>query len=180
MNWPARPRPATMAAIEDNPHSAMSSTISSRVAALGHTLPPALPPVANFVSTVRSGAMLFVSGQIATNGGAALHPGRLGGGVTLEQGRDAAAGAALALLAHLAGAPGDPLAAVRQVVRLGVYVASTPDFTQHPQVANGASDLMVAVFGEAGRHARAAVGVAALPLGASVEVEAVFQLEAAQ
>lgn len=168
-----------MAAITDERLPAMTTTISARVAALGHVLPPASPPVANFVSTVRSGHLLFVAGQIATSGGAALHPGRLGGGVTLEQGRDAAAGAALALLAHVAAATGDQLAAVRQVLRLGVFVASTPDFTEHPRVANGASDLMVAVFGEAGRHARAAVGVAALPLGASVEVEAVFELEAA-
>ena len=158
----------------------MSTTLSSRVAALGHALPPALPPVANFVSTVRCGALLVVSGQIATVDGAALHPGRLGDGVSLEQGRDAATCAALALLAHVAAATGDRLAAVRRVVRLGVFVASTPDFTQQPQVANGASDLMVAVFGEAGRHARAAVGVAALPLGASVEVDAVFELEADQ
>jgi len=156
----------------------MPATLSSRVAALGHALPPALPPVANFISTVRSGALLFVSGQIAVSGGTALHPGRLGAGVSLEQGREAATGAALAVLAHVAAATGDRLAAVRRVLRLGVFVASTPEFTEHPKVANGASDLLVAVFGDAGRHARAAVGVAALPLGASVEVDAVFELEA--
>lgn len=153
------------------------TTISSKVSSLGHALPLASAPVANFVASARTGNLLLVSGQIAMQDGKATRPGRLGDGLTIEQGYQSAREATLGVLSHLAAATGDQLAKVRRVVRAGVFVASTDSFTGHSQVANGASDLLVAVFGDAGRHARAAVGVASLPLGASVKVEALVELE---
>jgi len=155
----------------------MSTSISAKLASLGHALTPASTPVANFVASVQVGNLLFISGQIGIEAGAAAHPGRLGRELDAEQGYQAAQRATLSVLWHISAATNDKLLRVRRVVRVGVFVASTDAFTQHPQVANGASDLLVAVFGAAGQHARAAVGVAALPLGASVEVEAVVELE---
>ena len=154
--------------------------IADAVAALGLTLPPASAPVATYVSTVRSGALLYVSGQIPMADGQPACLGRVGDGLSAADGLRAAQAAALGVLAQVAAATDGRVASVRQVVKLGVFVACTPDFTGQPQVANGASDLMVAVFGDAGRHTRAAVGVAALPRGVAVEVDAVFELEAGQ
>ncbi|MBB6251833.1 RidA family protein [Nitrospirillum iridis] len=147
-------------------------SITGKVHALGLTLPQPSGPGGNYVSTTRIGPLLFVAGQI--DPAAAL--GRLGDTVSVEDGARAARAAALNIIAHVVKAAGDDLAAVRRVAKLTVFVASTPDFTQQPLVANGASDLLVAVFGDAGRHARSAVGVAALPRGASVEVEAIVEL----
>ncbi|RYC12400.1 RidA family protein [Ciceribacter ferrooxidans] len=154
----------------------MSETIASRLSALGHRLPVASAPAANYVSTVRTGDLLVVSGQISTRNGAVL-TGTVGAGVSSEEGRVAAECAAISVLSQIAAATGGALASVRRVVRLGVYIASSPDFEKQSEVANGASDLIVGVFGDAGRHARAAVGVAALPAGATVEIEALVELE---
>ncbi|WP_018237395.1 RidA family protein [Ensifer sp. BR816] len=156
----------------------MSATIASKLSALGHRLPEASAPAANYVSTARAGNLLIVSGQISVRDDEVL-TGILGTGVSHEEGRIAAEYAAISVLSQIATATDGTLAAVRRVVRLGVFIASTPDFAEHSQVANGASDLFVAVFGEAGRHARAAVGVAALPAGAMVEVDALVDLEPA-
>jgi len=154
----------------------MTSHISSKLASLGYTLKPAGVSVANFLPMVKTGRLLFISGQIGIDAGTATHPGRLGAELEVTQGYEAARAATMSVLAHIAAATDDTLSRVRRVVRLGVFVASTDSFTQHSQVANGASDLMVAVFGTTGQHARAAVGVAALPLGAAVEVEALIEL----
>lgn len=140
-----------------------------RLEELGLALPPAPEPVATYVPVVRSGPLAFVAGQIAMVDGQLLHPGRLGAQVTIEMGQAAASRAALQALSALRAELGsfDRLA---RVVQLTVYVAADPEFIEHPKVANGASDMLVEALGPEGRHARAAVGVASLPLGASVEV----------
>ena len=140
-----------------------------RLEELGLELPPAPEPVATYVPVVRSGPLAFVAGQIAMVDGQLLHPGRLGAQVTIEMGQAAASRAALQALSALRAELGsfDRLA---RVVQLTVYVAADPEFIEHPKVANGASDMLVEALGPEGRHARAAVGVASLPLGASVEV----------
>jgi enamine deaminase RidA (YjgF/YER057c/UK114 family) len=129
---------------------------------------------------VRTGNLVFVSGQLPLQGGKIAVTGALGGGISVggvstEQGRDAARHCMLNILAALEG-NGVPLASVRRVVKVTGFVRSAPDFTEQPQVLNAASELLTDVFGDAGRHARAAVGVAALPLGAAVEIEAVFEI----
>ncbi|KQW72368.1 RidA family protein [Ensifer sp. Root127] len=156
----------------------MSETIASKLAALGHRLPEASAPAANYVSSVRAGNLLVVSGQISVRNGEVL-TGVLGTGVSIEEGRLAAECAAINVLSQIAVATDGSLAAVQRIVRLGVFIASSKDFTEQSRVANGASDLFVGVFGEAGRHARAAVGVAALPAGAIVEIDALVELEPA-
>jgi enamine deaminase RidA (YjgF/YER057c/UK114 family) len=153
--------------------------IADRLRMLGHALPAVAEPAANYLSTTRAGTLLFVSGQIAQRDGRIL-AGRLGAECSLEDGRIAAEAAALNVIAQIAAATDGRLASVARVLKLSVFVASTPDFAEHSQVANGASDLFVEVFGEAGRHARAAIGVAALPRGASVEIEAVVMLAEAR
>jgi enamine deaminase RidA (YjgF/YER057c/UK114 family) len=153
-------------------------TIADKLKSLGHDLPHVSPPVANYVSTVRTGNLLFIAGQISPREETGGDLGTLGaGGLTVAQGRQAAEGAALSILAQIAAATDGRISSVRRVIRLGVFVAASPEFTQHPAVANGASDLIVAVFGEAGKHARAAVGVSSLPVGAAVEVDAVVELK---
>ncbi|ACP22766.1 putative transcriptional regulator (plasmid) [Sinorhizobium fredii NGR234] len=156
----------------------MLETIAARLSALGHALPVPSRPAANYVSTVRTGNLLAVSGQISARRDD-IFTGSVGAGVTIEEGRIAAECAAINVLSQIAAATDGSLAAVRRVVRLGVFIASSPDFAEQSLVANGASDLFVNVFGEAGRHARAAVGVAALPAGATVEVDALVELEPA-
>lgn len=153
----------------------MSSKIDARLAALGITLPEASAPAANYVPFVVSGKTVYISGQISrTADGLIL--GKLGAGVTVEAGAAAAATCALQLIAQLKAACDGDLDRVRRVVKLSGFVNSAPDFTDQPKVVNGCSDLFVSIFGEAGRHARSAVGVAALPLGVAVEVEGVFEL----
>lgn len=146
-----------------------------RLAALGLTLPAAAAPVANYVPHVRAGNLLFVSGQLpmGPQGIDLAHKGKLGADISLEAGQAAARQAALNVLAQANVASGD-LSKLR-VVRIGGYVNSTPDFVSLPQVVNGASDLVAAILGENGKHARFAVGVAQLPLDAAVEVEAIFE-----
>lgn len=155
-----------------------SDSISERLRRLGLVLPPAVAPVANFVAVTLHGGTAHVSGQIPVRDGAFLNPGVLGREVTIEQGQAAARLAALNVLSQLSSALGARLERVERVLRLGVFVASTADFKDHPKVANGASDLIVQVFGERGAHARAAVGVASLPFGVSVEVDGIFAVGA--
>lgn len=150
-------------------------TITDRLRALGYALPTSAAPAANYVSATRAGSTVFISGQIAQDD-ERIHRGRLGAELSVEEGRAAAGAAALNVIAQIAAATEGRLTDVAQVLKLGVFIASTPDFVEHSQVANGASDLLVQVFGEAGRHARSAIGVAALPRGASVEIEAIVQL----
>lgn len=149
--------------------------VPARLAALGLTLPDAPAPAANYVPYVVSGATLYVSGQISRDAGG-LICGRLGEDLSVEQGAAAARTCALALLAQAGAALGGDFGRLVRVVKLTGFVSSTPAFTDQPKVVNGASDLMVAVLGEAGRHARSAVGVAALPLGVAVEVEGIFEI----
>jgi enamine deaminase RidA (YjgF/YER057c/UK114 family) len=155
--------------------------ILTRVTELGLELPPAPKPVASYIPVRVSGRLAFVAGQVPMIDGAVLHPGRFGDpepAPTVDQGGEAARQAALQALSALREALGSfgPLGGIAQVT---VFVASAPGFTEHPAVANGASDLFVDVLGEAGRHARAAVGTASLPLGASVEVAVTAELDRA-
>lgn len=150
-------------------------TIAAKLAELGITLPKAAAPVASYVPVVVHGGMAYVSGQIAFVDGKVM-TGTLGKDVSLEDGQTAARACGLMILAQLDAA--GLLESVERVVKLGAFVSSTPDFFDHPKVANGASDLMEQVFGGAGQHARAAVGVAALPLNAAVEVDAIIALKA--
>ncbi|HEX8381736.1 MAG TPA: RidA family protein [Sphingomonas sp.] len=152
----------------------MTDPIDAKLAELGLVLPQAAAPVAAYVPTVEAGGMLHLSGQLPFRDGRVV-TGRLGENVSLEEGQEAAKLCGLMIAAQVKAALGG-FDRVRRIVKLGVFVNSTPDFTDQPKVANGASELMVALFGEAGRHARAAVGVAALPLGAAVEVDAVIEL----
>lgn len=148
--------------------------IDARLAELGIVLPPAPMPAANYVPFVRSGALIFVSGQLPMGPKGLEYTGILGGGVDAATGAIAAQLCAVNVLAVLKGALGD-WSAFRRVVKLTGFVAAAPSFTEHPEVINGASDLMAAVFGENGRHARAAIGCSSLPRGAAVEVEAIFE-----
>ncbi len=152
----------------------MSGAIEARLRELGVALPKAAAPAANYVPWTRAGDLVFVAGQIPILDGAVAFTGRVGEGLTVEDGYQAARLCALNLIAHLRTACDGDLDRVRQVVRLGGFVSCVPDFTEHPKVVNGASDLMVDVFGDIGRHARAAVGAPSLPLGAAVEVDGVF------
>lgn len=153
----------------------MTGTIDARLAELGITLPAAPAPAANYVPFVISGQMLYVSGQISA-GPDGLITGRLGDGLDVAAGAAAAQRCALSLIAQAKAACGGDLDRIARVVKLVGFVNSTADFTDQPKVINGASDLMVEVFGDKGRHARSAVSAASLPLGVAVEVEAVFEL----
>jgi enamine deaminase RidA (YjgF/YER057c/UK114 family) len=138
-------------------------------------LAPPAAPVANYVPFVRTGNLLMVSGQICLDDGKLVAKGQLGAGISVEDGQKAARACAINLLAQVKAAVGD-LDKVARVVRLGGFVNSAPGFLDGPKVMNGASDVMVAVFGEKGKHARTTVGVAALPLDAAIEVEALFEV----
>lgn len=152
-------------------------TVEQRVSGLGLIIPPAAAPVANYVGAVRTGGLLAVSGQLCFGpDGALVAKGKLGAGVSVEQGQAAARVCAINLLAQVKAATGS-LDRVRRVVRLGGFINADPDFLNTPKVMNGASDLMVAVFGEHGRHARTTIGVAALPMNAAVEVEGLFEVD---
>ena len=154
----------------------MAGAIEQKLTSLGITLQEAPAPVANYVGVVRSGNLLFVSGQVCFDPeGKLIAKGKLGAGVSIEQGQAAARGCAINLIAQVKAAVGD-LDKVVRVVRLGGFINSAPDFLDGPKVLNGASDLMVAVFGDKGRHARTTVGVASLPADASVEVEGLFEV----
>ncbi len=146
-----------------------------RLAEMGLSLPPAPPPVASYVPYLQVGDLVFISGQLPMREGMLSCTGKVGGNLSLEQGAECARTAVLNALAQLAAAAGR-LDRVRRIVRLGVFVNSGPGFTDQAKVANGASDLLAAVFGEAGKHVRAAVGVNELPLDAPVEVEMIAQV----
>jgi len=137
---------------------------------MGIELPEPPAAVAAYLPVVVSGGIAFVAGQVALVDGELLHPGRLGEGVSLEQGMEAARRCALQALSALRAGLGGSLDRLDRVLKVDVFVASTPAFTDQPKVANGASELLAEVLGEPGRHARAAVGVASLPLGACVEI----------
>ena len=151
------------------------SDAERRLSELGITLPEPVAPVANYVPWVRSGHQVFVSGQISM-GPAGLVTGRLGADMDIEAGQAAAKLCAINLIAQFKSACDGNLTRVLRVVKLGGFVNAHPDFHDIPKVINGASDLMVEVFGDAGRHARSAVGVAVLPLNAAVEVDAVIEI----
>jgi enamine deaminase RidA (YjgF/YER057c/UK114 family) len=150
----------------------MTDSVADKLAAAGLNLPKAAAPVAAYVPTVLVGGLLYVSGQLPFVDGQ-LVTGRLGEDVSIEQGHAAAQACGLMLLAQVKAALGS-LDRIERVVKLGAFINSTGTFTDQPKVANGASELMVTAFGEAGRHARSAVGVPVLPLGAAVEIDAVF------
>ena len=152
------------------------STIETKLAELGVTLPDAPAPAANYVPFVQSGNLVHVSGQIS-NGADGLIKGRLGDTMSVEDGAKAAKTCAIALLAQLKAACGCDIDRLVRVVKLNAFVASAPDFHDQPKVVNGASDFLVEALGDIGRHARSAVGVAALPLGVAVEIDAVFEIE---
>lgn len=152
-------------------------SIDARLAELGLSLPEPAAPVAAYVPVVVTGGLAYVSGQVSIVDGHLLR-GRLGEDLGLEQGVMAARACGMMILAQLHAALGS-LDRVERVVKLGVFVNSAPDFTDQPKVANGASELMVAVFGEAGKHARSAVGVPVLPLGVAVEVDAIVAVRGA-
>ncbi len=155
----------------------MTDRIDRKLEELGLALPQAAAPVAAYVPTVLAGNLLHVSGQLPFKDGQ-LVTGRLGDGVSIEDAQEAARLCGLMILAQVKAALGGSLGCVERIVKLGVFVNSTGDFTDQPKVANGASELMVALFGDAGKHARSAVGVPALPLGAAVEIDAIVQVGA--
>jgi enamine deaminase RidA (YjgF/YER057c/UK114 family) len=150
-------------------------TPEERLRQLGVDLPAPAAPVAAYLPTVRTGNLVYVSGQVPTVEGKPTHLGHLGADVDLEAGRAAARTCAINVVAALKAELGE-LSRVRRVVKVTGFVASTPEFTDAPKVVNAASELFGEVFGDAGRHARAAVGVAALPLGVPVEVEAIVEV----
>jgi enamine deaminase RidA (YjgF/YER057c/UK114 family) len=154
----------------------MAGTVENKLQELGITLHAPRAPMANYVPFVRTGNMLTISGQVCIDGdGKVIAKGQLGGGVSIEDGQKAARACAINLLAQVKAALGD-LDKVVRVVRLGGFVNSAAGFPDGPKVMNGASDLMVAAFGEKGKHARSTVGVAALPADAAVEVEGLFEV----
>lgn len=150
--------------------------IDQRLAELGVTLPEAPAPAANYVPFVLTGNLVHISGQISQDE-QGLIKGRLGEDLSFEQGAEAAKRCAISLLAQLKKACGGDWDRLSRAVKLVGFVNSTPDFTDQPKVINGASDFLVAVLGDAGRHARSAVSAASLPLGVAVEIEAIFELK---
>lgn len=152
--------------------------IAEKLKTLGHELPQVAAPAANYVPYVITGDdFLFISGQIPFLNGQSMHLGRLGESLSLEQGIEAASACGLNILAQANAAVNGDWGQIKRLVKLGGFVNCTPDFTDHPKVINGASDLMVAVMGEAGKHTRFAVGAPSLPLGVAVEIEALFELD---
>ncbi len=154
----------------------MGETIEKRLSDLGVTLPVAAAPAANYVPYCRSGNLLFTAGQLPLKEGKLQASGLLGREVDTASGKEAAKHCAINILAQAKAALGD-LEKIRRLVKITVFVASAPDFVEQHLVANGASDFLVAVLGDRGKHARSAVGTASLPLNAAVEIEAVFEVE---
>lgn len=154
----------------------MTGRIDTRLQDLGIALPSPPAPVASYVPTVKTGNLVFVSGQIPAADGGLKYVGIVGRDLTVEDGQAAARLCAINLLAQVKVACDGDLDRVTRCVKLAVFVNAVPGFAQHPEIANGASDLMVAVFGDAGKHARAAVGAGSLPRNVAVEIEAVFEI----
>ena len=155
----------------------MAGTIDAKLKELGIEIPEPAAPVANYVPFVAVGKLVFISGQVPLVDGKPQFLGKVGGTVSLEDGQKAARTCAINLIAQMKAAAGGDLDKVKQVVRLGGFVNSTPEFTDQPKVVNGASDLMVEVFGDKGRHCRTAVSAGGLPIDVAVEVDAVIELE---
>ena len=153
----------------------MAGQIEARLQELGIELPQPAAPVANYVAYVISGKLIFVSGQVPIEGGVFKHVGKLGGEIGVEEGQAAARLCGINIIAQVKQALGGDLDRVTRIVKLGGFVNSAGDFTQQPQVINGVSDLMGEVFGDKGKHARAAVSAASLPAGVAVEVDAVVE-----
>lgn len=154
----------------------MSNAVETRLSELGLTLPDAPAPAANYVPFVRSGNMLFVSGQISA-GPDGMIKGKLGADMSVEDGAAAAKACALSLLAQVRAACDGDLSRLKRVVKLTGFVNSTPDFGDQPKVINGASDTLVDILGDAGRHTRSAVSAASLPFGVAVEIEGFFEID---
>ncbi|MEY3940026.1 MAG: hypothetical protein RLZZ604_486 [Pseudomonadota bacterium] len=149
--------------------------IEAKLAELGITLPAPAAPVASYVPAVEANGMLFISGQLPFVDGKVV-TGKVGDTRSLEEGKAAAKACGIMLIAQMKAALGGDLDRVERIVKLGVFVNSTPDFTDHPKVANGCSDTIEEIFGDAGKHARSAVGVTALPLNAAVEIEMIVRV----
>ncbi len=154
----------------------MAGEVDARLAELGIEVPEAAAPVANYVGFVKTGNLVFVSGQVPLKGGAFKFQGKVGAEFSVEDGQAAARLCAINIIAQLKAACGGDLDRVRRIVKLGGFVNSTPEFVDQPKVINGASDLMVEVFGDKGKHARAAVSAGALPFGVAVEVDAIAEI----
>lgn len=152
------------------------SDIEAKLSELGLSLPNAPAPAANYIPFVTVGKLVFVSGQISIAADGSLITGKVGADLDVAAGAKAAERCALGLLAQARAAAGGDLAGIKRVVKLTGFVNSTPDFADQPKVINGASDLLVAVMGDAGRHSRSAVSAGALPLGVAVEIEGIFEL----
>lgn len=153
------------------------SNIEAKLTSLGITLPTPAAPVANYVGFVKSGNQIFVSGQLPLENGKLQFLGKVGSEVSADDAKKAARICAINILAQLKLACEGDLERTVRCIKLGIFVNGDADFTGHPAVANGASDLMVEVLGEAGKHARAAVGSGSLPFGVSVEVDAIFEIK---
>lgn len=154
----------------------MTGKIDARLKELGIILPDAPAPAANYVPACRSGNLVFVAGQLPIEGGKPQFIGKLGREFLVEDGQKAARLCAINIVAQLRAALGGDLDKVKRIVRVGGFVNAVADFTDHPEVVNGASNTLVEIFGDAGKHARAAVGVGSLPRGVAVEVEAVAEV----
>ena len=154
----------------------MPGRVETTLAELGITLPRPMAPIANYVPYAVSGNLVVVSGQVPAVDGKIAVTGKVGANLSVDQGKEAARLCFINVLVHLKAACGGELDRVKRVVRLGGFIASPADFTQQALVMNGASDLAVAVFGEAGRHARTTIGVPSLPADAAVEVEGMFEI----
>ena len=154
----------------------MSANVERKIKELGYDLPEAVMPAANYVPYTLSGGQVIISGQLPMKDGKPQYIGKVGKEYSIEEGQACARLCGLNILAHLKKACGGDLSRVKQCLRLGVFVNSTEGFTDQPKVANGVSDMMVALFGDKGKHARAAVGVSQLPFGVAVEVEATFEI----
>ena len=154
----------------------MITDLNTKLTEMQLSLPDAPAPAANYVPFVRTGDLLFVSGQISQDADGRLITGKLGVDVSVEDGAEAAQRCALSLLAQVGAALGGDFSRLKRVVKLTAFVNSSADFTEQPKVVNGCSDLLVALLGDAGRHARSAVSAAALPLNVAVEIEGIFEI----
>jgi enamine deaminase RidA (YjgF/YER057c/UK114 family) len=155
----------------------MSANLAEKLTQMGINLPDVKPPAANYVPCTISGNMLIVSGQLPMMDGKMQYVGKVGREFSIEEGQDCARICGINILAHVRNTLGGDFSRVKRLVRMGIFVNSPDDFTDHPQVANGVSDMMVNLFGENGHHARFAVGVCGLPFGVAVEVDATFELK---
>lgn len=154
------------------------NAIEQKLTSMGIVLPPSVMPAANYVPYTVSGNLVFVSGTLPMKDGKPQGVAKLGAEFSVEQGQEIARLCGINILAHVKAACGGDLSRVVKCVRMGIFVASASGFTDQPKVANGVSDMMVEIFGEAGKHARFAVGVAELPFGVAVEVDATFEIKA--